>query len=86
MQRLAARRVNLFDFEKGMSELSTQLGGAIDHPHSTPMSAWELFQRLDTSERHTLEFYYRKKVRELAKEWRTKFPSLFLEPSLPASE
>ncbi len=78
LKSLVVRRVNLFDFENGLSELSTQLGGAIQGV-STPTSARALFQVLDNHERSALEFYYRRKVKDLSIERNSEFPDLFKE-------
>jgi hypothetical protein len=79
LKSLVSRRLNLFDFEHGLSEVSSQLGGAIDHSHSTPTSARELFKKLDERERDSLQSYYRRKAARLAVKRRAEFPSLFVD-------
>jgi len=86
LESLVARHVNLLDFENGLSELSSQLGGAIGRTASTPTSARELFEALVDYERRGLKFYYEKKVTALSNERRTEFPSLFREPGRPVSD
>jgi hypothetical protein len=86
LKSLVTRRVKLFDFENGLSELSTQLGGAIAAGSSTPTNARELFQALDNRERGAIEFYYRRKMRDLSAERKAAFPSLFTDPDGPASD
>jgi hypothetical protein len=84
LNSLVSRRLNLFDFEHGISELSSQLGGAIDHSHSTPTSARELFQKLDERERDSLQYYYRKQAERFAEKRRAEFPSLFADTGQPS--
>ncbi len=83
LKSLVSRRVNLLDFEQGLSELSSQLGGAIDHSHSTPTSARELFQKLDGRERDSLQYYYRRKAARLAEKHKAEFSSLFVDTNQP---
>jgi hypothetical protein len=84
LKSLLSRRLNLFDFEHGLSELSSQLGGAIGHPHSTPTSARELFEKLDSRERDSLQSYYRRKATRFAEKRKSEFPLLFVDTDPPA--
>jgi hypothetical protein len=84
LKSLVTRRVNLLDFEQGLSELSSQLGGSIDHSHSMPTSARELFQKLDNRERDSLQYYYRRKAARLEEKRKAEFPSLFVDSNQPA--
>jgi hypothetical protein len=83
LKSLVSRGLNLFKFEHGLSELSSQLGGAIDHSHSTPTSARELLKKLDERERDSLQSYYRRKAARLAEKRRAEFPSLFVNTDQP---